>query len=1002
MAKVFSSFSSLLFATVNNSTKGKGVGDSPDHSDFSWVTFGEGKSVGNEFPDHPDWSEESKQEHLPATPLDASRGSRFSRYPPNNFRRMSEPGVCGDYLRDKLITWENCGAFKPLENDQCDDLSWCVNAEWFLLENMWFPRRKKELGLTNTSEYIQYQVSNNQMEETKDMDENEDHISSMIKSLIINDLNSKPKILSVGPDVKTIADLLEQISLLLNLPLKDLRCVFKNKELIQFVKEPLEGFGFVNGDILDARLRINGGSKKEQSMNQIQLYSQNSSISQNQNLIKREPEILKYGMELESVFGQMVEQVGQLGQYCRQQFKDTKNSITSLQETNESMGTALTELIMDRPRINNALETQNNIINSVMTALKMTKEEVERVALFEEQTRNYAEQQVMAMDEWRANAEPKILAAEDCTKRVKEASEKLQAEFSQCIPIIKRLANYEVEKQDTNDEIRKLKAEITQMRKTQELSNKDIQLLQNQVKELLDVKCELQGTQLAQDAAIQKLQDQHTKSSKNSKDSSGTQRKQETNLLKSLDATTTIHDKSIQEIEARIERIEEHLLDPDLLEKAYKKELTDHSRRTDVSIEEIELKLNKKLNEEATKRQEINKQIELHKKDIAKIEKLEKNIQTLKESQEDQIKKAQLNNQIIDTQKIEKLVMNAISTEPIMNEFQDCTSKMIKEVKEELQSRMEKIHKDINFIKETDITKQMQQQIEKQYLKIIKVDEDLCGRIAEVNNRLTSFKIESKNPTSSTLSECDINRIETFVDANIKTAMTKIDATLQQIKNQKGLSDEPPSISAQGNQILYTTNTNGRLTGLVEPESVKVSCDGSLSLRNPQQNKTQIARWKATSSSNKTQPHNYHTQSRSSNRQYHINKKQDKHMDNSKKSKPQTNKQREKDLTSYNVINKKDGRREPYNYHSFQKPPQAYQTCKFGSKCWNRDCNRRHPKESTRNNEILTRLGFLERMFGNIQNVYSPPNSREWDFLGRNQRETPAVQQWTGRTFGFY
>jgi len=88
---------------LGNSTKVKGVGNPPDHSDSPWVIREEGKSVGDRFPDHPCWSEEPSQEHLPAASLDGIRDSWFSRYRITT-SRTSEPGVCEGYFWNKLIT----------------------------------------------------------------------------------------------------------------------------------------------------------------------------------------------------------------------------------------------------------------------------------------------------------------------------------------------------------------------------------------------------------------------------------------------------------------------------------------------------------------------------------------------------------------------------------------------------------------------------------------------------------------------------------------------------------------------------------------------------------------------------------------------------------------------------------------------------------------------------------------------------------------------------------
>ena len=61
----------------------------------------------------------------------------------------------------------------------------------------------------------------------------------------------------------------------------------------------------------------------------------------------------------------------------------------------------------------------------------------------------------------------------------------------------------------------------------------------------------------------------------------------------------------------------------------------EHSRKTEISIEGIELKLNNKLNEEAARRQEMINQIDSQKKTVTKND---KSLQTLKESFEKHMK----------------------------------------------------------------------------------------------------------------------------------------------------------------------------------------------------------------------------------------------------------------------------------------------------------------------------------------------------------------------------
>lgn len=316
---------------------------------------------------------------------------------------------------------------------------------------------------------------------------------------------------------------------------------------------------------------------------------------------------------------------------------------------------------------------------------------------------------------------------------------------------------------------------------------------------------------------------------------------------------------------------------------------------------------------------------------------------------------------------------------------------------------MEKIHKDINFIKETDITKQMQKQIENQSLKIIKVDENMCGRIAEVNNRLTSFIAKNRTPASSDPSGYDINRIQSLIGANIQNAIAKIETTLQQFKNQRQITDKPPLINSQGNQILYTTNKNGNLSGLINPDLIKASCDGSLSLRPPESNQPKTSQRKMNTSNNKQQKmtnfkatdtdRNNHNKFQS----FNAVRKQHK---NSYKNNPSNypTKGMEHFEEDYIPLITNEESYHPNithnKYHSFQQPPQTFQICKFGSNCWNRDCNKKHPHVSRRNEEVLAGLGFLERIFRNTQ--------RDWHTYGEHQRRIPGVQVGPGGKLNFY
>jgi len=60
--------------------------------------------------------------------------------------------------------------------------------------------------------------------------------------------------------------------------------------------------------------------------------------------------------------------------------------------------------------------------------------------------------------------------------------------------------------------------------------------------------------------------------------------------------------------------------------------------------------------------------------------------------------------------------------------------------------------------------------------------------------------------------------------------------------------------------------------------------------------------------------------------------------------------------------------------HSFHQPLHI---CRFGTNCWNRDCTKRHPRETKRDREILDGLGFL----GKIHNVSNSENRVDSNFF---------------------
>lgn len=173
---------------------------------------------------------------------------------------------------------------------------------------------------------------------------------------------------------------------------------------------------------------------------------------------------------------------------------------------------------------------------------------------------------------------------------------------------------------------------------------------------------------------------------------------------------------------------------------------------------------------------------------------------------------------------ISKVVENTLKSESLREEVRHLVNSLNNDPFLEIQRKMEEVNRDLSQLKNLDVTKKLQSQLDNQLKKIIKTDENLIQRISQVNNKVETYMSQVKQSLSS-LSEKDVKTIENYADSHIKEHVARIDAQLHQIRLDKGLSDMAPEKNSEGQTILYAIN--GDHSNLVDHNDVRVSCDGT-------------------------------------------------------------------------------------------------------------------------------------------------------------------------------
>lgn len=261
-----------------------------------------------------------------------------------------------------------------------------------------------------------------------------------------------------------------------------------------------------------------------------------------------------------------------------------------------------------------------------------------------------------------------------------------------------------------------------------------------------------------------------------------------------------------------------------------------------------------------------------------------------------------------------------------------------------------------------------------------------------------------------------LETVKKMVDNKLDGFTDSIDQKLIHLANSKNISPQVPSKSLDGKQILYKINDK-----VIDPDKLQASIDGKIKIKWCKfQNQCKILSCKfyheselcpnfknccsptcyfrhpcAKLEDKKKRMWNNSQSSNSNSRKYFSAR-----VNGTSKS---IGSQPDKEQTSDNFIpfnSSKQGTKStaPFRSHSFHQPPPM---CKFGTKCWNRDCNRKHPQESKKDQEILSGLGFLGKLLHNIK-LFPPKTNPKSQHQGKNQRRSPGLVIGAGGRLKFY
>jgi len=671
-------------------------------------------------------------------------------------------------------------------------------------------------------------------------------------------------------------------------------------------------------------------------------------------------------MELESYMTRVFQNVGAIGEYCRGQFDSIVARMTQLQDDGQILEQAVTLLAKRADAISDVSIRNNNTMDFLSQATNQIIWKLNEV----EKRSMQGLDQASIIQELKVSKE----ISEDKIKKLETITEKLNSNLNDASSQIRILMTKNRELEDIIKCINKKNDELEYTSQLQEAKLKDITRIVQDINALPEQIREVKRDQLGLEQDLEKINKTLKKTEEKVKGIGNKQlSKSELNKIEELYVEVNDLKNKSAELQIMVETIDE-----EALLKRLKKELTDSNQSEISKILENIKNMQEDFNGNKSNNEKLSKLlVEMRKKIDVEM----KRIDDLKCNKE------------LEEAKWNKVNDNlARSQNDIENLFQK-----IKNQTNEIVSLEAKVF-DYSF---KEFVSSFNERVDNRLVPLKKEMQDL----AKVLEKSSSTRDETSAKIVDVVKKMVDNRLDSFTDS--------IDQKLIHIANAKNVSPQIPSKSIDGKQILYKFNgqvlDNSKLQASIDGQvkikwckfaeqcynmkckyyhqeelclNWKVCNSPTCRLRHPKLKKYNEDQWL----SRQVRENHYNRQNDFA-KQRSFPQKQSNYQDNLK---IQMKKQFNEDFVPFNKPMKTT--KPTTQNHSFHQPLHI---CRFGTNCWNRDCTKRHPRETKRDREILDGLGFL----GKIHNVYNSENRVDSNFF---QRRPPGVYVGAGGKLRFY
>jgi len=281
--------------------------------------------------------------------------------------------------------------------------------------------------------------------------------------------------------------------------------------------------------------------------------------------------------------------------------------------------------------------------------------------------------------------------------------------------------------------------------------------------------------------------------------------------------------------------------------------------------------------------------------------------------------------------------------------------------------------------------------------KVSKFSDSQTKQNKELNTILLHFEEERRKPKQKGEAidyKKIANEISVSVDEKLRNYTESLEKKLVEIQEFQRRNDEAPESNFEGKKYVYIDQRGNP----VDREQLRVAVDGSLVVRKnlPQGEREKVTKkhyqGKPGPRSSSPQPfymlckYGEACWNQNCNRKHQTTKGRGVNC-------PQTFNPREEEFIPFKQTNRKMSQIPHPQAHSFQQPPTF---CKYGTSCWDRDCNKKHRYESKRDKEILSGLGFLGRLSQNPQRLSNGQNKggpRDQEYYGGIYEDTQNLFQ---------